>query len=605
MSKKSPPTTALIKKLPFRLIPVIITLLIRLWFILEMRNRPFSTITPQVVDSWVYHRWALEISQHSFFGREVFFLRPVYPYLLALLYQLFGPGVMVVQLFQALLATGSCYLLLMITERLCSPRVAFIAGIGFSLCGVLVFYTGTLLYVEITIFLSLLIIYLLLTANKKWWHFLLAGIGLGLFIICRPEMLLIVPGLIFWLKQFERARLRSLLIFAIAGLMVIITVPVRNYLVARDPVLFTAHSGINFYFGNNPAADGTWQPVAELNPGIGFSHQRLKQTAKYVNGQELSWSRASAYWTSRGIQFITSQPVRFLKLLSRKLLLFFANYEVPNNYYPETVRPASRALQFAFINFGLVLSFALLGIGFCWKIRYRLPPVYLFIGGYLMSALLFYVLSRLRAPILPWLLIPGAAAVTECWQLLQQRKFKLLFAVLTTAALIYLGSNLVPINRNVYSAQAWTQLGNIYLELKKPGPAIQALNKALHYYPGQYSARYSLIQAYAGMHRLAEAEREFQQLLNTTGNSPDAQQIIHLAAARIGIARRNFPAALEHYQAALKIDPNNPETYYLIALVNVSIGDIATAKKYLSLTLQLDPDHDAARSALLQLEQLR
>jgi TRAP-type mannitol/chloroaromatic compound transport system substrate-binding protein len=253
MRTRHRPATALTKKSLLPLLPVILTLLVRLGFIIEMRNQPFSWLSPQVVDSWVYQRWAMEIVHHNFWGKEVFFLRPLYPYLLALLYKIFGTSVLVVQIFQALLATAACYLLYRITERIFDRRTALIAGIGFSLCGVLVYYTGTLLYVEITIFLSLLILYLLLIPDKKWWQLVLAGIASGLFIICRPEMLIIFPPLIFWLKNYYHTRARQLLLFSLAGLIVILSIPVRNYLVARDPVLFTAHSGINFYFGNNPA----------------------------------------------------------------------------------------------------------------------------------------------------------------------------------------------------------------------------------------------------------------------------------------------------------------------------------------------------------------
>ena len=71
----------------------------------------------------------------------------------------------------------------------------------------------------------------------------------------------------------------------IIALAVIAVVPLRNYLVARDPVIFTAHSGINFYYGNNPNAGGTWQPTGELEQSTGFSHDWLKRTARIIDGR--------------------------------------------------------------------------------------------------------------------------------------------------------------------------------------------------------------------------------------------------------------------------------------------------------------------------------
>lgn len=540
----------------------------------------------------------------DFWGKEVFFLRPIYPYLLALLFKISGPSVIAVQIFQALLALISCYLLFRIAERFFNRQVAFIAGMGFALCGIVVFYTGTLLYVELTILLTLLVVYLLLSADKKWWCYSLAGITFGLVIICRPEMLILLPFLIIWLTKLQKTKLSHVLIFAFTTLTVMLGVPVRNYIVARDPVLFTAHSGINFYFGNNPAADGTWQPATELNPGIGFSHQRLKLRAKFINGQELNWSKASYYWIKRGLNFIFSHPLKYLKLLGRKLLLFFANYEIPNNYYFETVRPSSMALKLAFVNIGMIFSLALIGFIYSWKVRQRLLPIYFFSGGYLLSSLIFYVLSRLRAPVVPFLLIMASYALTRLYQLIQQRKFKLLTTGLIATFLIYFVTTLPPVNRNIYTSQAWTQLGNIYLEQRKTELAIKSLRTALQYNPADYSARYSLIQLYAGMRRINEAKMELQELLLIAGNIPDAQQILHLATARIAIAERNFTAALQHYNMALTFDPYNPETYYLMGMVNISIGDLTNAEKFLSLALHLDPNHDASRYALLRIQNL-
>ena len=63
-----------------------LTSLTRVWFILGMRGHPFSTIGPQMLDSYYYHRWAIEITSGNLLGSDVFFLRPLYPYLLALVY---------------------------------------------------------------------------------------------------------------------------------------------------------------------------------------------------------------------------------------------------------------------------------------------------------------------------------------------------------------------------------------------------------------------------------------------------------------------------------------------------------------------------------------
>ncbi len=599
-----------------------LTFVIRLWFVLGMRGQLFSTIGPTQVDSYYYHQWAIEIISGNFWGSDVFFLRPLYPYLLALIYAIFGRQVLAVQLIQTLFATASCFLLYDTTRHIFGRRAAIFASFGFALTGILVFYTGTLLHVEITVLLSLLFLWLLLSAGKRIWLWLAAGVCFGLLFISRPELLLVLPFVVAWLwkrstahgpsshvpgpdagvrSQLSRVPRNAPAALAVAALLVIAVVPIRNYIVARDPVLFTADSGLNLYYGNNPLADGTWQPTAELEGGPGFSHARLKRVSRTIDGRQVSWSAASAYWTRRAVSFITHQPGRYLQLLGRKFLLFFSNYEVPNNYYPETARAVSLPLRLAFVNFGLVLGLGLVGMVWAWPRRRQALPAYLFVPPFLVSALLFCVLSRLRAPVIPFLLMFGGFGLNEIVDSFRQRRTSRATLGIAIAMAVYACSSLIPVRRQAYSAQAWTQEGEAYLDQRKVGPAIVALRRALTYQPNAYSARYALVNALAGSGRLTEAEAEFRQL-QIDGTSSSAQALVRLAAVRLAAARRDFPRAAALCRASLAIDPNDDQTTYMLGLVYFSMDSLVQAREYLSRAAALEPGQPAIRDALKAVE---
>ncbi|MBM3332358.1 hypothetical protein FJY68_11020 [candidate division WOR-3 bacterium] len=593
-----------------------LTFLTRLWFVLSMRNQPFSVMGPQYVDSYYYHRWAVEIISGNFWGSDVFFLRPLYPYLLALVYAVFGQHVLPVQLLQTVLATASCFLLYDATRRVFGARPAVLASFGFALTGILVFYTGALLYVEITIFLSLLFFRLILAAGQRLLLWIAAGVSFGMLVISRPEMLVVLPLILLWLRRNKSAvcspagvpRLSypaprsGLIALTAAALVAIAAVPVRNYIVSRDPVLFTAHAGINFWYGNNPAADGTWQPTAELELGPGFSHERLKRVSRTIAGRQVRWSEASAYWLGKGLRFITTRPLAWLRLVGRKLLLFFSNYEVPNGYYPETASAASLALRLAFVNFGLVLAFGLLGMVWAWPRRGQALPAYLFVAAYFVSALLFYVLSRLRAPVLPFLLMFAGFGLAELIDSLRQRRTARATVGLVAAAAVFAVSLLLPVRRRDYSAQAWTQQGNAYLNEHKMGPAIAALRRALAIRPSSYPARYSLVLALAGSGRTDAAAAEFEQLVKAAGPSSEARTLVSLASARMAISYRNFPQAAALYKSVLSESPDDAETHYLLGLVYVSMDSLMAAQNHLAQAITLDPGHAAARNALRAVE---
>ncbi len=601
--KKSRPEKAVPGKRQF-LLPVLallLTFIVRFVFILEMRGHPFSTISAQMVDAYYYHQRALDILNNNFWGSDVFFLRPLYSYLLAGVYAVFGQKVLVVQSLQALLATGSCFLLYDSARRIFNRTSALIAAFGFALTGILVFYTGTLLYVELTVLLSLLTLWLILIAKNKMWGWALAGIAFGLLVICRPELLLLLPFFLLILWR-SKTSLRNLGILTAAAVLVIAIIPIRNLVVARDPVLFTAHSGINFYYGNNPVADGTWQPAGEFERAPGFSHLRLKQVAKTIDGKEVTWSKASNHWLRQGLNFIFSSPGKFLKLLGRKFLLFWSNYEVPNNYYPETAHQASFALKLAFVNFGLVAALGILGMVFAWPHRGRTWLVYLFIGGYFFSALVFYVLSRLRAPVIPFLLMFAGFGASELVSSVSSRKLVRLATGLAAVVILCIGFSLIPVDRESYSSQAWTQAGNIYLSQRQPKPALTAFGRALDANPENPSARYSLLVLLAGMGKANEAEQEYNKLARLAAREPRHRILALLGAARIAIARRDFPAAVRLYQDAIRQDPTNAETHYLLGLVHVSMDSLDSAYQHLTRAITLDPSHTEARSALNRVE---
>jgi tetratricopeptide (TPR) repeat protein len=594
-----------------------LTLFTRVLFILQMRGNPFSTVSSQMVDPYYYHQWALSIVHGSFWGSDVFFLRPLYPYLLAAVYALFGPHVLAVQLLQAALSGASCLLLYDCTRWMLNRRAAVFAAFGFALTGILVFYTGTLLYVEITVFLSLLFLWLILVAGSRIWLWIPAGVSFGLLVICRPEMLAVLPFLLVWLWQGRaeptltptlsrqgrgRSRARALAALTVAALAVIAAVPVRNYIVARDPVLFTAHSGINFYYGNNPSADGTWQPTGVLERGIGFSHERLKQVARTVGAKEVPWSQASSYWLGRGTAFITGQPLRYLRLLGRKLLLFLSNYEVPNDYYPETARTASTVLRLCFVSFSLVLALGVIGMVWAWPQRRRVLPAYLFIGAYVLSSLLFYVLSRLRAPVMPFLLMFAGFGLAELVDALRKRNLRRFVLGGAAAVIVYAGTSLMPVRRDTYSAQAWTQTGNVYLAQRQVDKALHSFRRALAAQPTNASARYSLIMALAGSGRTAEAQAEFDTLARSAGSSDENLELLRLAGARMAIARRDFVTAAQLYRAVIDEDSTYPEAPYLLGLVYVSTDSLEQARCWLRRALTLNPEHEAAASALKAVE---
>jgi tetratricopeptide (TPR) repeat protein len=573
------------------------TFLVRLLFILTMKHNAYSIISRYTVDSIYYHEWALNLAQGNWIGHEVFFLGPFYAYFLGIIYAIFGNSIFVVQIIQSILASFSCVLLYLITRKISNHHNGVVASVIYILSGILVFYTGVLLYVEVNIFLSLLLAYILLKHSENFSIRLsvLAGIVLGLLVIVRPEFLLLllilIPYFIFKVKEKPMFRYFVFFFFTI---VVVSVIPIRNYLVGKDFVPFTAHSGVNFYYGNNPQTDGTWRPAYPLQQTPDISIAQLQYSSQRIDGKLVNPSVASNYWFRKGLDFIKENPLRYIKLLGRKFLLFINGYEIPNNYYFYQTRADSIILKTCFISFGLIFPFAVAGIILStkqWKDYYL---IYSFIFVYLVSSLVFYVISRLRAPVIPFLIIFAAVLLNERFK----GKIKQVLLLIVTAVIILGLGQLKLINKNEFNTQGYIQQGNIYQSVRMNDVAAESYNRALELDPQNIIARYSLLQTYISLNRPSQAAEQLQSINEIAQNNSHYQVYAHLAKARFDIAQRNFSEAANEFQQALILNPYDAETHYLLGAVYITLGNYQKALVELQKTLELDPNHQDARNAV-------
>src|SRR4030095_11555935 len=115
---------------------------IRLVHVLQIRSTPFFSIL--MGDSRGYDEWAQRIAGGEWWGREVFYQAPLYPYFLGALYAIAGRDLLLVRLVQALIGSASCVLVALAASRLVSRRAGTVAGGVFALYAPAIFFDGLL-----------------------------------------------------------------------------------------------------------------------------------------------------------------------------------------------------------------------------------------------------------------------------------------------------------------------------------------------------------------------------------------------------------------------------------------------------------------------------
>jgi len=146
---------------------LLVALALRIWHLLETReNDPYFNLPS--VDPKVYHDWATRIAAGDWVGDGVFFLSPLYPYFLAVIYSLTGPSILAAKVVQLLIGTANCLLVYSLGRQVFDARTGLLAaGMG-AVYSMSIFYDGILLITAIQTPLNLATVLLLLRAERSW-----------------------------------------------------------------------------------------------------------------------------------------------------------------------------------------------------------------------------------------------------------------------------------------------------------------------------------------------------------------------------------------------------------------------------------------------------
>src|SRR5205814_8597886 len=102
---------------------------------------------------------------------------------------------------------------------------------------------------------------------------------------------------------------------------------IHNYFIAKDPVLLSAHSGINFWIGNNPEATGYPRFPPGLRSGQAAMLQDSIDRAEAAAGHPLKRAAVSKYWSQQASNYIAAHFGDWLKLVARKLRNFWSAFQ--------------------------------------------------------------------------------------------------------------------------------------------------------------------------------------------------------------------------------------------------------------------------------------
>ena len=561
-------------------------------------------------DGYFYLQWAKDIARGNLLGRDVFYALPLYPYFLSLVYLFSAGEIFDLILIQALIGSINCGLIYILGRKLFNNQVGMIAAFIACVYSMFIFYDRMLLPTSLSISLGLVLALLLLRTRdnpslKKWFG---AGLLLGLCTLARASFFPLVILILFWIVyEYKRDTLKHVLsycfCFILPFFLIIGGVTLRNYLVADDAVLITAHSGINFYIGNNPEGNGLFKTPPYMRATQSGLIEDAKILAEQISGKRLKPSEISNFWTRRSLSFIISHPLDYLRLLGKKIVLFWNGKEHIDDIEYYIFNEEAGLLKLPLFNFSLIGPLGILGMFLSWPQRKRIILLYLFVFGLTLATILFFINARYRLIFVPYLLIFAANALWQTFQKCKNRQYKnFIFSLVLFLALYFL-TNIKVTNAsssanytfhynkgvilcdqgqyqkaeqqfqtalkiNPHDFMSYLGLGNVYYQMEEFEQAINSYQKSLAINPYFYKAHFNSGIIYKERGKKKEAEEEFKKVLRLWPQDCAA----HYNLGRIYQEKGLMEAALKEYTQALEIKPGHQEILQAIDEVSEQIS---------------------------------
>ena len=470
-----------------------VILVFKLAFLVVVQNNPFVSTTTNDEAYWIAE--ANDILDHGVIRNDAFWGAPAYPYMLALLFTVFGHGIQPVLILQAVMGALNIILVILLAERaLESRRAAWIAGGLTLLFGPLWMYETLVLKSTMAVMfsnLAMLVLFVTLGKSRRSWWFL-SGMIFGLLPLLRGNVLLVLPFVFLGLaleirhRRVDAARLGIWLLGVACG---VLPATVHNAIAAFDFVPTTYQGGTMFFIGNRAGADGSY---ASLRPGRGHPKQEQYDAitmAETAVGQSLLPSQISAFWFHRGLTEIAKDPGSWLRLMLRKLWLFHADAENTDVVDFRVYREVTPLLWLTPLSFGFFLALAVPGL----LLGRHLPDmklIALMIVGSVVSVVVFFVFTRYRLPAVTLYILLAAVTIDHIIGWIGVRRWKAIAATVAVTVAIFCLTRIPTPKSN--PAMGFNTLGCLYARLGNLQMARLYLERVVRELPDRGEMRFNL-----------------------------------------------------------------------------------------------------------------
>jgi 4-amino-4-deoxy-L-arabinose transferase-like glycosyltransferase len=320
---------------------------------------------------------------------------PLTPWLLAGVYEVFGPTLRYGQLLLALVGVAACFVLYRLGSAVFDERVGLWACFLGAINPLWALFAAMPMTESIAILLYplLALCCIRLFRVPSLPNAVLVGLLLGLNALNKPTILGFVPCFLLWLMiAIWPLWRRALLVGGVATVVacaILVPWSIRNYGLFGRIIPVTVQAGWAMYEADNPYTDYALRRVEQGETWL--NDPRIHEPLAGLSG--LSTTEYDARLRALALQFIRDNPGRFVVYALRRVRVFWGAY----------AHPAHRAFWY------VVGPLFAIGFVLAWRLRSRdwreLTVVTLLILQTMSLVILFASMPRYRVPIEPFVLL--------------------------------------------------------------------------------------------------------------------------------------------------------------------------------------------------------
>jgi Flp pilus assembly protein TadD len=560
-------------------------------------------------DMHFYNDWAQRILRGELDLHTAFYGLPLYPYVLAFIYRIFGYSPFIPGFLQALIDSGTALLVYSLTLHLFRSDTrqgqasngntagavteakvfAGLAAAGWAFFVPAQAYSIILMPTAWFVFIFWFVVWRIATkrGSPTLIESLLLGLAIGFTAMAIATALFLIPLVVvaIWLRRGPPVArticLKTALFLVGIGIG---TSPcwIHNYVFARDPVLLSAHGGVNFWIGNNPTANGYPRFPPGLRAGQTAMLEDSITSAETAFARTLKRSEVSAYWSGKAWDYIRTHPGEWIRLLMIKGRNFWNAFQYDDLSIITNLR--EQGVIFPGLYFGLLAILALPGMAWAWRAspssRWIIAAVLL----HMAAVLTVFITERYRLPIVPGLTVMGAYGLWAFWRFVCAADYgrAAIYATVITGATIFI--SWPQRDPSLWALDAYNS-GWQALESGNLPLAENKLTLAQRYVPTNPETNFAL-----GNLRLAQGNKpEAASFYLATLKYEDTHRGALNNLAVIALEEHRYELAEGWLRRAESIDPRNAKTHYLLASALWASGSREAATTEIDTALQLRP----------------